>query len=125
MLVEGNALPERMRTVLVVDDEFLISMMLEGMLADLGVRKVLVASDVASAHRLMGEAAVDCVLLDVRLRGVESYEFADFLVERAIPLVFSTGIGLHDIPERFLGLPALGKPFSVEQLKSALLQALK
>ncbi|MDB5560951.1 MAG: CheY-like receiver [Hyphomicrobiales bacterium] len=123
MSFEGNPTPLYLKTVLVVDDEPLIAMMLEDMLADLGVQQVRLASDLSAARRLLDETPVDCVILDVRLREGESYFFADFLVGQSIPLLFSTGIDPDGIAARFRNVPTLAKPFGEAELRSALLQA--
>jgi CheY-like chemotaxis protein len=113
-----------LRTVLVVDDEPLITMMLEDMLADMGVEKVIVASDLTSAQQML-DTPVDCVILDVRIRGGESYSFAELLIERGIPVLFSTGMNPDAMAERFRNTPTLAKPFSESDLRAGLLLATK
>ena len=104
-----------------VEDEYLIRMLLEDMLADLGY-------DVAAArrHHRRSErrrrqvANSTAAILDVNLDGQEIYPVADILAKRGLPFVFVTGYGERSLPEPYRDRPALQKPFQAEQLKNAL-----
>src|SRR5215475_12877318 len=88
--------------VLVVEDEYLIRMLLEDMLDELGYGEFSAA------------------ILDVNLDGQEIYPVADILAQRGLPFVFVTGYGERSLPEAYRGRPALQKPFQAEQLKTTL-----
>jgi FixJ family two-component response regulator len=89
--------------VLVVEDEYLIRMLLEDMLADLG-------------YAVAGAVAI----LDVNLDGEEIFPVADILAERGLPFVFVTGYGERVLPDRYRDRPTLQKPFQANQLDVAL-----
>jgi CheY-like chemotaxis protein len=113
------------RTVLVVEDEAMIAMMLEDMLADLGCAVIGPADGVAEALELAtGPRAIDVALLDVNLGGRPVFEVADVLTARQVPIVFSTGYGEAGLRERDQGAPILRKPFRSSDLTLALHQAL-
>lgn len=108
------------RRVLVVEDEIMILMNIEGALADLGCEAVSVAATVDRALALVDGERFDLAMLDVNLDGQTSYAVADALALRSIPFVFSTGYGLRGVESRFSDRPVLTKPYSDEELATAL-----
>ena len=79
------------RRVLVVEDEMMILMMIEDMLADLGCESVTAAATVDQALALIDAQTFDAAMLDMNLNGNKSYAVADALAARGVPFVFSTG----------------------------------
>ena len=110
------------RRVLVVEDEMMVLLNIESMLADLGCETISVAATVESALALVDAERFDCAMLDVNLGGQTSYPIADVLVARSIPFVFSTGYDDHRIPVRFGDKGVLKKPYGDEELAIALVQ---
>jgi CheY-like chemotaxis protein len=108
------------RRVLVVEDEMLILLMTEGMLADLGCESIVSAATVDQALALIDGQALDAVLLDMNLNGNKTYQVADALVGRGVPFAFVTGYGGADIRECDRDRPLLKKPFAVERLVEVL-----
>ncbi|MEJ2377149.1 MAG: response regulator [Pseudolabrys sp.] len=108
------------RRVLVVEDEYLIRMLLEDMLADLGYAVAGAVGSMAEAQELATKGEFCAAVLDVNLDGQEIYPVADLLAERGLPFVFVTGYGERSLPERYRDRPALQKPFQAEQLGDAL-----
>ncbi len=104
--------------ILVVEDEYLIRMLLEDMLADLGHVVAAAVSTIAEAKELA--ATGDCAVLDVNLDGEQIFPVADILIKRGKPFVFVTGYGEGSLPEAYRGRPALQKPFQVERLEQML-----
>jgi CheY-like chemotaxis protein len=111
------------RRVLVVEDETLILMMIEGMLEDLGCTSITAAGTCDQAISLIQHQAFDAAMLDMNLDGRDSQAVADALAARGVPFVYSTGNTTgHDIREGFNGRAVLRKPFSFEELAAALLR---
>ena len=108
------------RRVLVVEDEYLIRMLLEDMLADLGYAIAAAVGSIAEAREQAASGDFCAAVLDVNLDGEEIYPVADLLAERGLPFVFVTGYGERSLPERYRDRPALQKPFQAEQLEVAL-----
>jgi CheY-like chemotaxis protein len=106
--------------VLVVEDEYLIRMLLEDMLADLGYGVAAAVGSIAEASKLAATGDFSVAILDVNLDGQEIYPIADILSDRKLPFIFVTGYGERTLPERYRDRPALQKPFQAEQLESAL-----
>jgi CheY-like chemotaxis protein len=108
------------KRVLVVEDEYLIRMLLEDMLADLGYAVAAAVGSIAEASALAANADFNAAILDVNLDGQEIYPVADILKQRGLPFVFVTGYGERSLPDRYRDRPALQKPFQAEQLSAAL-----
>jgi CheY-like chemotaxis protein len=111
--------------ILVVEDEYLIRMLLEDMLADLGYDVAAAVGSITEARDLATEGDFNAAVLDVNLAGQEIYPVADILAKRGLPFVFVTGYGEDSLTEPYRDRPALQKPFQVEQLKTALAGLLK
>jgi len=112
------------RRVLVIEDEMLILMMIEDMLADLGCESVAVASKVGPAISLIEGQEFDTAMLDMNLNGIESYPVADALTAREVPYFFSTGNSLTNVKDGYRDQDVLKKPFTFEQLSNMLLRSL-
>lgn len=112
--------------VLVLEDETLVSMMVEDMLLDLGCEVVgpFAKLDAALAFVDGGEGAIDAALLDVNLGGVRSFPVAEALAGKGVPFVFTTGYDESGLPEVWRGRPTLRKPFMLGEMADALRKAL-
>lgn len=112
--------------MLVVEDEAIVAMMVEDLLADLGCVVIQVAGSVRSALDMVEnqEIAIDGAILDVNLGGEKVFPVAEALTTRQVPFVFATGYGMAGLNERFAGTPTLAKPFVSKALENALLAAL-
>ena len=106
--------------VLVVEDEYLIRMLLEDMLDELGYAGAAAVGTISEARQIATNGEFNAAILDVNLDGQEIYPVADILAERGLPFVFVTGYGERSLPEPYRGRPALQKPFQAEQLKRTL-----
>lgn len=111
--------------VLIVEDEMLVAMLLEGMLQDLGCEIVATAARPAQAMAAIEAHSLDIAMLDLNLDGQPSDSIADALMERGIPIVFSTGYGDTCLKEAYRAWPLLTKPFPPEDLEGALLRVLR
>ena len=105
------------RRVLVVEDEMLILMTLEDMLADLGCAAVTAAATVEQALTFAESQVFDVAVLDVNLNGHESYPVADALAARGVPILFSTG---HGVTKAYRDRPLLKKPYRHAELVEVL-----
>ena len=109
------------KSILILEDEPLIAMMLEDFLDALGHSVAATADSVASAQDAIATTTVDAAILDLNLRGGEtSAPIADALAERGIPFLFATGGSGDGIPDRHAGRPTVGKPFTMDAIEQAL-----
>ena len=113
------------RRVLVVEDEMLVLLNVEDMLADLGCERVSAAATVAQALALIDTQAFDAAMVDVNLDGRKSYEVADALAARGVPFVFSTGYSGQSLDDGYRDRPVLGKPYRVADLIEILTRLLR
>src|SRR5665213_2757687 len=108
------------RRILVVEDEMLVLMMAEDMLADLGCEAVTSAATVNQALALIETEVFDAALLDMNLGGDKSFPVADALAARRVPFIFATGYTGQDMREGYRDRPVLKKPFRYEDLTGVL-----
>jgi DNA-binding response OmpR family regulator len=135
MLAESAAgAAERMTTtkdlagirVLVLEDETLVSMMVEDMLGDLACEVVGPFARLDQAIEAVSalDEPLDVALLDVNLGRTQSFPLAEILRDKGVPFVFTTGYDDSGIPAEWRDRPALRKPFMLHQMKDALEKAL-
>jgi CheY-like chemotaxis protein len=111
------------RKILVVEDEAIVSMLIEDMLIELGA-EVVCASNVASALKLLAQVVPDASVLDVNLGHETAFPVAEQLAAARIPFVFSTGYGGTGLPPAWSGRPVVQKPYAVEDLCNVLVTEL-
>jgi len=115
----------RRASVLVVEDEIMIRMMVTDMLADLGHSIAGEAGEIEEALRLAETADFDLAILDVNVNGKTIEPVAKIVEQRKRPLLFSTGYSIDALPENFRSRPSLQKPFRIDTLQNAIDEALK
>lgn len=106
--------------ILVVEDEVMIALMIEGLLIGYGCTVVGPIARLAPAQEAARGGGFDCAILDVNLKGERVHPVADILAERGIPFAFITGYGDAGNGARFDGRPVLHKPFKHQELQALL-----
>jgi CheY-like chemotaxis protein len=114
----------RAKRILVVEDELMIRMLLEDMLAELGYTIAAEAAHLDEALEAARNADFDIAILDVNLSGQPISPVADALAARGMPFVFATGYGERGLPDSYRDRPTLKKPFQLDSLKRTLQSAL-
>ncbi len=109
-------------SILVVEDESILAMLLEDFLGDLGYALPFVASTVGQALKILETRPITFAILDINLGGEKSFPIADDLDARGIPYIFMSGYGAAGVPERLQNRYVLQKPYGAEDLKKALAQ---
>ena len=108
------------RRILIVEDEMIIAMMIEDLLADLNCRVVAIVARSEEALIAIAKHAIDAAILDLNLSGQRSDSVADALAARSIPFVFSTGYGEQGVKPEYRDRPILKKPFRITDLEKVL-----
>lgn len=112
------------RRVLVIEDESLITMLLEDALDSMGCELVGTAARYQDAMDKATSLSFDVAILDVNLGGEKTFPIAEALIVRGVPFVFSTGYGAGSLPESLQKTPILHKPFQLRDLERALSAAM-
>lgn len=109
-----------MNTVLVVEDEALVRMMIVETLRDSGF-SVLEAGDAAEAQEILGRSQVDLLVTDLNMPGIDGRALIAHARERQpnLPAVLMTGAAPRDGAVE-AGIEVIGKPFSPEDLPNTL-----
>jgi DNA-binding response OmpR family regulator len=108
------------RSILIIEDESLIAMMLEDFVDALGYTVAGTADTVDGAVARVGEGGFDLAILDVHLRGGEPcWPVADALADRGLPFLLATGGHTEPPPARHAGAPVLSKPFTLADVERA------
>ncbi|MEZ5789056.1 MAG: response regulator [Xanthobacteraceae bacterium] len=123
MTTEDASTPAAGKTILVVEDEIMIRLLLEDMLSDLGYTIAAAVGRIEEAVKVAKTGTFDVAILDVNLNGQSVSPVAEVLEERGVPFVFATGYGERGLPPRFTSKPTLQKPFQQENLGRILSQA--
>lgn len=113
------------RSVLLVEDEVMIRMMVADMLEELGYTIAGEAGDIDDAVRLVQVADFDIAILDVNVNGKVITPVAEAVQLRGLPFVFATGYGAQGLPEKFRDRTTIQKPFQVETLARTIESVLK
>jgi CheY-like chemotaxis protein len=116
---------DRAASVLVVEDEALIRMMLVDMLErDLGHRVVGEAGSLPEGKSLAENTEFDLAILDVNLDGWNVLPVAQAIEERGVPFLFVSGYKRTDLPTPFRDRLLVEKPIEIAKLKAAISEVL-
>jgi DNA-binding response OmpR family regulator len=105
--------------VLLVEDDAMLSLMLENALETLGCT-IYTATTVAEGARLAATVDAQIGLLDVNVAGQPVYPVAEMLRQRGIPFVFVTAYVRSSVAEEYGSVPCLHKPFHLAELEHLL-----
>jgi two-component SAPR family response regulator len=108
--------------IMVVEDEFLIAIRIEALLARAGIEVVGPVGTVEEGLSLAGETPLDGAVLDVNLRGQRVDPVASVLIARNVPFLFVSGYERDVLPPAFREAVMISKPFRDGDLLKALSQ---
>jgi CheY-like chemotaxis protein len=112
-------------SVLLVEDETLVRMMMAGMIEELGHNVVAEAGNIADALKFAKTAEFGIAVLDINVGGDRIEPVAEIIDGRHLPFIFASGYGAAGLPEKFRDRPVLQKPFLIKRLGEAIEAALK
>ena len=112
--------PVRGKSVLVVEDEVIIGMMLCQELSRAGAVAFGPITSVADAVKHLDSKAVDLVILDAKLAGGSGADLVASLKARRIPYVVVSGYEKTSLPLGLRGVPFVAKPVSMPLLLEAI-----
>jgi PAS domain S-box-containing protein len=103
-------------TVLIVEDESVVAIMMTEALIELGFCVIGSYATLAEAATALS-GPVSAAILDINLGGELVYPIADILISRGVPIVFVTGYGGESIDPKYEHVPLLQKPIDRAELK--------
>lgn len=113
------------KSVLLLEDEFVIALEAEDMLSSLGATRVETCSSIDEALAQIEAVGPDCALLDVSLGRETSGPVAIKLRELGIPFAFATGYDDGGVlRDDFAGTPVIRKPYGRDALAAGLAAAI-
>jgi CheY-like chemotaxis protein len=105
--------------ILVLEDEPLVTMMVEQVLEEAGAKVVAVSLEEEALLALKAEH-FDKAALDVNIHGRQVREVPAALTRSGVPFLFVTGYGRAALPSGFERVPTLNKPFDNRKLVETL-----
>ncbi len=107
-------------SILLVEDEALIRMMLSDMIEELGHRVAAEAWQRDKAQLLAETEEYDLAILDINLQGHSVEPVAEAIAARKRPFFFLSGYGSGGVPDQFKGRQVLHKPCELLKLKQTI-----
>jgi DNA-binding response OmpR family regulator len=104
-------------SILLIEDEALIRLMVEEMVEQLGHTVVAVAGNVEDGRSLAEIEEYDLAILDINLEGFNVQPVAEAVTDRGLPFFFLSGYDIRGVPDGFKEVPVLTKPCSPDALK--------
>ena len=112
------------RSILIVEDEPLIAMMLEDFLETLGHQVRGTCDTVSQALAEADKGGFDLAILDVNLKGENVWPVASRLREMGVPFVIASGGHVDPPPAEFKNVPMIEKPYTIDRVTPVLNEAL-
>jgi ActR/RegA family two-component response regulator len=114
----SDAVDIPVRTLLIVEDEYLLAADLAWSFERLGIEVIGPASSVDEALSLVKEHGprLEGAVLDINLRSERVYRVADALAEIHVPFIFTTGYDATTIPDPYDRVARCEKPVDTSQL---------
>lgn len=111
-------------SIFVVEDEPVLAMYLEDILADLGHTVAGSEYSLAGALQKVNSVRFDAAIIDFRLEDGTAEPLAIVLTERGIPIVFTTGDSRQESFAQFKDASVVSKPYTADTIRSALDRAM-
>jgi DNA-binding response OmpR family regulator len=110
--------------VLLVEDETMVSFLIEEMLEQLGAGGVRHAARLDAGLDLVAAKLPSLAILDVNIGGETVFPIAERLEAAAVPFVFITGYGRDGLRGRWAARDVLQKPLTVQEFEQGLRKVL-
>jgi len=104
------------RSILIVEDEPLIAMMLEDFVLSLGHEVSGNCDSVEAALKEVENGTFDLAILDVNLKGENVWPVAAALRSKGTPFVLASGGHVDPPPAEFRNVPMIEKPYTIDRV---------
>jgi CheY-like chemotaxis protein len=105
--------------ILIVEDEVLVAMDLEMMVAEIVTATFVTEGSVAATKNALHQD-LDFAFLDVDVTNGKTYEIAQLLERKHVPYAFVSASRQDQLPLELRGAPFIPKPFYAAQIEHAL-----
>ena len=78
----------------------------------------------AAARELIEGGGYDAALMDVHIRGERVFPLCEVLEAKSLPFVLTSGYADWQVPDKWADRPRLQKPYTLDQVREALCDAL-
>jgi CheY-like chemotaxis protein len=112
------------RRILIVEDSPVVGPFTADLLADLGCKVVGPAPNMAAARELLESERFEAALMDIHIRGERVFPLCEMLEAKRVPFVLTSGYADWQIPEKWQDGPRLQKPYTIDQVRQALVEVL-
>jgi DNA-binding response OmpR family regulator len=106
--------------VLLIEDETMVSFLIEEMLEQLGAAAVRHAARVDAGLSLVAAKLPSVAILDVNIAGETVFPIAERLRAAGVPFVFITGYGRDGLHDPWAACEVLQKPLTVQEFEQGL-----
>ena len=106
--------------VLVVEDEYFVASDIQQAVQSAGGAVEGPYGHIEQAKAALRSEGFDLAVLDINLRGEQSFTIAEALSRKGVHFVFATGYRAGSIPPKWRHVPRCEKPFSDQELVAAL-----
>ena len=103
--------------ILIVEDEPLISMMLEDFLISIGHDVHGICESLEETHQAIDAGGFDLAIVDVNLKGQNVWPAAARLHQNGHPFIIATGGHVDPPPPEFSQIPVLSKPYTIDRVR--------
>ena len=110
--------------VLLIEDETMVSFLIEEMLEQLGAGTVRHAAQLDAGMNLVAAKRPALAILDVNIGGETVFPLAERLEAAGVPFVFITGYGREGLSGRWSERTVLQKPLTAQEFEQGLRKAL-
>ena len=104
------------RSILIVEDEPLIAMMLEDFIQSIGHEVSGNCDSVGMALEEVAKGEFDLAILDINLKGESVWPVASALRAKGTPFVLATGGHVDPPPAEFASVPTIEKPYTIDRV---------
>ena len=111
--------------VLLIEDETMVSFLIEEMLAQLGATSIRHAARVEVGSALLDAKLPSFAILDVNLAGETVFPLAERLQAAGVPFVFITGYGREGLHGQWISCEVLQKPLTAMEFEQGIRRILK
>ena|SRR5688500_8790359 len=108
--------PDWKSKLLIVEDEWLLAEQIASALTTAGFDVVPPMPSIATAFSVIDQEKIGAAVLDIRLKGEDSFELARELQRRGIPFVFASGHARLEIPADLRKHAVLAKPIRTDEM---------